>query len=384
MELIELLAIAGDFDFLRSGKDPTGSEMAKPIMGILESEPEDDPTERGYASAMQGSVLRAAIKYGSKDIAETIVKMIRGDHPVLTSWLFVQHRRGMVAKIVPKELTNNRNREEKTAQELFTEKHQKMFNNCRSQLIEMGKTCSGLLAAVVFASSFSIPGEKDPKTGNPVYFHTPAFKVFSHAYVIGLSCAVTSLVLFLSLVISPYSQRQFRLAIPVKYFFAILSFAMALLALMVSVIHLQHLPPDLRWAAEDRKGPASICTGDHRVSHHLPPCAVLLRRQSCSIFSSYLDVVDTRIVRSAFGISETSSKCVSPIFMIPGGVHLVRIAQGVRGECFVCFIPRRLPGVCEKVSSFFSSVWYMAICVGSYIVVVLLVCISSVRNLVTT
>ncbi|THU56166.1 hypothetical protein C4D60_Mb11t14390 [Musa balbisiana] len=314
MELIEILAIPGYFDFLRSGKDPTESVMVfdDPETVTEPPETEDHRSKREDASATQGqkkgkrsdirwhesplitgakmglhdfvqkilqvcpqsatyldtdgtSVLQAAIKYGRKEIVETIVEMTQGDLPVLPAWLLssidaesrntILHFASettpyaqadavqlqddlkwfeMVAKIVPKELANGRNLEEKTAQELFAEKHQEMFKNCRNQLIDMGKTCSGLLAAVVFASSFSIPGEKDPKTGNPVYYDMPAFKVFSHAYVIGLSCAVTSLVLFLSLVISPYSQRQFRRAIPVKYFFAILSFTMALLALMVS------------------------------------------------------------------------------------------------------------------------------------------------------
>ncbi|CAL9076195.1 unnamed protein product [Musa textilis] len=318
VELIEILAIPGYFDFLRNGKEPPRSLLEpmtvfdEPETVTERPETEDHPSNMGDASATQQqkngkrsdirwnesplitgakmglhdfvrkilqvcpqsatyldtdgtSVLQAAIKYGRKEIVETIVKMTQGDLPVLPAWLLssidVESRNTIlhfasettpyaqadavqlqddlkwferVAKIVPRELANSRNREDKTAQELFAEKHQAMFKNCRNQLIEMGKTCSGLLAAVVFASSFSIPGEKDPKTGNPVYFDMPAFKVFSHAYVIGLSCAVTSLVLFLSLVISPYSQRQFRFAIPIKYFFAILSFAMALLALMVS------------------------------------------------------------------------------------------------------------------------------------------------------
>ncbi|WOL19963.1 hypothetical protein Cni_G28765 [Canna indica] len=98
----------------------------------------------------------------------------------------------------------------------------------------MGKTCSSLVAAVVFASSFSIPGEKDPSTGNPLFFNRMPFKIFSHAYVIGFACAATSLVLFLSLVITPYKERDFRRAVPMKYFFACLSFAMALLAFLIS------------------------------------------------------------------------------------------------------------------------------------------------------
>ncbi|WOL20120.1 hypothetical protein Cni_G28922 [Canna indica] len=210
------------------------------------------------------NVLQAAIKYGRKEIVKTIGKMTQGNNPRLPSWLYsyVDVKTGntilhfasekaettedalqlhdelkwfeIVRKILPKELWNIRNLRDKTAQVLFTEKHEKTLNTCKTQLIEMGKTCSALVAAVVFASSFSIPGEKDPSTGNPLYFNRMPFKIFSHAYVIGFACAATSLVLFLSLVITPYKEHDFRWAIPLKYFFACLSFAMALLAFLIS------------------------------------------------------------------------------------------------------------------------------------------------------
>ena len=100
--------------------------------------------------------------------------------------------------------------------------------------METGRMCSGLVAAVVFASSFSVPGDKDPATGNPVYFGRAAFTVFSHTYVFGLSCAATSLVLFLSLAMSPYKEQQFRRIIPIKYFFARSSFGLAMLSFLVA------------------------------------------------------------------------------------------------------------------------------------------------------
>ncbi|KAJ8464605.1 hypothetical protein OPV22_027157 [Ensete ventricosum] len=93
---------------------------------------------------------------------------------------------------------------------------------------------NGLVVAVMFASSFSVPGDKDPATGNSLYFGRAAFKVFSHAYVIGLSCAATSLVLFLSLAMSPYKEQQFRRIIPTKCFFARSSFGLAILSFLVA------------------------------------------------------------------------------------------------------------------------------------------------------
>ncbi|URD91344.1 ANK, partial [Musa troglodytarum] len=225
------------------------------------------PQSATYLDTKGRNVLRVAIESGNRETVETIRGMTQGDNPILPSWLlssidsktrntilhFASEKVGdagddavqmqdeirwfeMVKEMVPRELVYSRNTDEKTAREIFTESHKEMFKNCKNQLMEMGKTCSGLVAAVVFASSFSIPGEKDPRTGNPVYFNRLPFKVFTHAYVIGLSCAATSLVLFLSLVISPYKEQQFRRAIPTKYFFACFSFGLALTALLLAFI----------------------------------------------------------------------------------------------------------------------------------------------------
>ncbi|CAL9767546.1 unnamed protein product [Musa acuminata subsp. burmannicoides] len=240
-----------------------GAQMGLPeyVRTILKVSPQ----AATYLDTKGRSVLQVAIEHGNLEIVETIREMTEGHNPILPSWLLscVDGTTGgtilhfasakgpdnyqdamqmqdelrwfeTVRHMVPKELVNYRNNTQKTAQEIFTESHQDMLKNCKDQLMEMGKTCSSLVAAVVFASSFSIPGEKDPATGNPVYFNRLPFKIFSHAYVIGLSSAATSLVLFLSLVISPYKQQQFRRAIPAKYFFACLSFGVALMAFLVS------------------------------------------------------------------------------------------------------------------------------------------------------
>nr|XP_009388402.2 PREDICTED: uncharacterized protein LOC103975223 [Musa acuminata subsp. malaccensis] len=223
------------------------------------------PQSATYLDTKGRNVLQVAIESGNRETVETIRKMTQGDNPILPSWLlsridsktrntilhFASETIGdtgddavqmqdeirwfeMVKEMVPRELVYSRNADEKTAREIFTESHKEMFKDCKNRLMEMGKTCSGLVAAVVFASSFSIPGEKNSKTGNPEYFNRLPFKVFTHAYVIGLSCAATSLVLFLSLVISPYKEQQFRRAIPTKYFFACFSFGLALTALLLA------------------------------------------------------------------------------------------------------------------------------------------------------
>ncbi|XP_072987334.1 uncharacterized protein [Typha latifolia] len=138
-----------------------------------------------------------------------------------------------IRRTVPKDLLHCRNNSQQTAEELFTEKHEDMVKSGKQQLTDLGKTCPGLVAAVVFASSFSIPGDKDANQ-DPIFLHRTAFKVFSHAYMIGLSSATASLVLFLSFLSSSYKEKDFRRSLPTKYFLANMSFLITLVALVVA------------------------------------------------------------------------------------------------------------------------------------------------------
>ncbi|CAD5194416.1 unnamed protein product [Musa acuminata subsp. malaccensis] len=225
------------------------------------------PQAAAYLDTKGRSVLQVAVMYRR----EEIVKIIMDMRTILPSWLFseIEPKTGntilhlasdgspdvakkkqdepdsmelhydlvwfeTVENMVPMELTYSRNAQAKTAKEMFTESHQVMLRSCKRQLMETGRMCSGLVAAIVFASSFSVPGDKDPATGNPVCFGRATFKVFSRAYAIGLSCAATSLVLFLSLATSAYKEQKFRRIIPTKYFFARSSFGFAMLSFLVA------------------------------------------------------------------------------------------------------------------------------------------------------
>ncbi|WOL19540.1 hypothetical protein Cni_G28338 [Canna indica] len=223
------------------------------------------PQSATFCDPAGRNVLQVAIKYRRKKIVKHIKNMFDWNDPILPSWMLsnvepgtqktilhfvseklaVEEEEGavqmkdelewfeLIEEMIPKELKNNRDNEDKTARETFTETHKGMLANCQKNLTETSRLCASLVAAVVFASSFSIPGEKE-KSDDPEFFDRPAFKVFSHSYVIGLSFATTALVLFMSLVISPYKEQQFRRAIPTKYFFAVLSFSMAVVSLLVA------------------------------------------------------------------------------------------------------------------------------------------------------
>ncbi|KAG6519864.1 hypothetical protein ZIOFF_016893 [Zingiber officinale] len=128
----------------------------------------------------------------------------------------------MLERIVPKELLNYRNRGQKTAQEVFDEKHEEMLKDCRTELVDIGRTCAPLVAAAVFTSSFYIPGENNRENNRL------AFKIFSRVYVVRFSCATTALVLYLLLMVMPYKQRDFRRVVPLNYLMASILLTMSL------------------------------------------------------------------------------------------------------------------------------------------------------------
>ncbi|XP_039121598.1 uncharacterized protein LOC120258301 isoform X2 [Dioscorea cayenensis subsp. rotundata] len=222
------------------------------------------------------NILQVAIKHRYVKIVKIIAEMINGPNPVLPTWLLsdvdmkdntilhyaaettikgeglaLQMRHEikwfeMVKKLLPKDMEYSRNIKEKTAHELFDQNHAEMVKSGRDQLMEIGKTCSGLLAAVVFATSFNIPGGKDSDNnaknnmtnteGNHFSNESVGFKVFTQAYMIGLSLATCSLILFLSFLTSNYSPEAFRKSLPTRCILAGVSFFCALMALLVAFV----------------------------------------------------------------------------------------------------------------------------------------------------
>ncbi|KAG0474849.1 hypothetical protein HPP92_014535 [Vanilla planifolia] len=195
---------AADVGLQRWNDSPliTGAKLG--LYEFVEKILEVYPQSVNLLDAEGKNILQVAIQLGQEKILDTLAWRIAGKNPVLPSRLLyardeenntilhyaaeetvkedeatalqMQHEMQWfekVQKLVPKDLQYSRNAQEMTAQERFTDKHEKMAKSGKGQLIELGKTCAGLVAAFVFASSFSIPGSSGGETG---IFHKVAFK----------------------------------------------------------------------------------------------------------------------------------------------------------------------------------------------------------------
>jgi hypothetical protein len=105
-------------------------------------------------------------------------------------------------------------------------------------------TVAALVATVVFAAAYTVPGGSD-KNGTPNFIDSPYFLVFTVSDVLSLASSLTSLVVFLSLLTSPFELQEFHFSLPRKLlvgftflFFAVittmLSFGATILILIQS------------------------------------------------------------------------------------------------------------------------------------------------------
>nr|XP_034893554.1 uncharacterized protein LOC118032878 [Populus alba] len=141
-----------------------------------------------------------------------------------------------VEKVIPSHYVTLRNKKGKTAEELFKESHLDQLKNAQTWIKETTQSCStvaALVATVVFAAAYTVPGGSD-KNGKPNFINSPYFLVFTVSDVLSLASSLTSLVVFLSLLTSPFQQQEFHISLPRKLLIGFTFLFFAVITTMLS------------------------------------------------------------------------------------------------------------------------------------------------------
>lgn len=132
-----------------------------------------------------------------------------------------------------------KNKDEETAKELFTKEHKNLAENGEKWLKDTSNSCmlvATLLATVIFAALFTVPGGNNDKDGNPNFLMKKPlrFMVFVVSDAVALFSSLTSLLMFLSILTARYAEEDFLVALPKRLIIGLASLFFAIAATMVA------------------------------------------------------------------------------------------------------------------------------------------------------
>lgn len=90
-----------------------------------------------------------------------------------------------------------------------------------------------LIATVVFAAAFTVPGGVKDDTGSPNFLRKISFIIFSIADPISLVTSSCSILMFLSILISRYTEEDFLWALPTKLVVGISTLFISIATMMI-------------------------------------------------------------------------------------------------------------------------------------------------------
>uniref|UniRef100_A0A6N2NBJ4 PGG domain-containing protein n=1 Tax=Salix viminalis TaxID=40686 RepID=A0A6N2NBJ4_SALVM len=141
-----------------------------------------------------------------------------------------------VQEVIPSHYVTLQNKTGKTAEDLFKVSHKEQLESAQKWIKETTQSCStvaALVATVVFAAAYTVPGGSDEE-GTPNFITSPYFLVFTVSDVLSLASSLTSLVVFLSLLTSPFELKEFHFSLPRKLLFGFTFLFFAVITTMLS------------------------------------------------------------------------------------------------------------------------------------------------------
>ncbi|KAJ7972742.1 Ankyrin repeat-containing protein [Quillaja saponaria] len=142
-----------------------------------------------------------------------------------------------VKEYVPQHFLFQNNKEEKNPGDIFIEDHKDLVKEGGEWLKSTSESCSlvaALIATVAFATSSTVPGGNEEKTGKPNLEGQPAFNVFAITSLVALCFSVTALIMFLAILTSRYQPKDFHRDLPWKLLVGLSSLFVSIATMLVA------------------------------------------------------------------------------------------------------------------------------------------------------
>lgn len=142
-----------------------------------------------------------------------------------------------VEKLVQPSYRDMRNSEGKTPHILFTEQHRALVREGEKWMKDTASSCmvvATLIATVVFAAAFTVPGGNNNDTGRPIFLHHRSFMVFSVSNALALFSSASSILMFLSIITSRYAEEDFLHSLPNRLIIGLATLFISIVNMMVA------------------------------------------------------------------------------------------------------------------------------------------------------
>ncbi|KAI9081521.1 hypothetical protein K1719_036542 [Acacia pycnantha] len=144
-----------------------------------------------------------------------------------------------VEDLTPPEHRGFANKEGMTGEELFRQEHQKLMEDGEKWIKKTATSCSvvgTLIITIMFAAAFSVPGGNDQNLGYPLHIKQPGFKVFISTTILSLLSSTASVLMFLAIFTSQYSEDQFLVSLPRNLIFGLFFLFISIVCMMIAFL----------------------------------------------------------------------------------------------------------------------------------------------------
>ena len=132
---------------------------------------------------------------------------------------------------------NMKNSKGQTPGDIFTEKHEHLQKEGKEWMKDTANNCmivATLITTVVFTAAFTVPGGSNQETGIPILLESIWFTVFFISDAIALLSSSSSILIFLSILTSRFTEMDFLVSLPSKLVLGLTTLFISIAGMLVS------------------------------------------------------------------------------------------------------------------------------------------------------
>ncbi|MFS7917533.1 putative PGG domain-containing protein [Helianthus anomalus] len=138
--------------------------------------------------------------------------------------------------VLPLQLTE-KNIYNETPAMVFTTEHQDLLKEGEMWMKTTAESCSitaALIVTIVFAAAITVPGGSNQESGIPLFKKEITFTIFAVANAFSLFTATTALLLFLSILTTRFSEKDFLVSLPRRLIFGLFTLFLSTIAMIAA------------------------------------------------------------------------------------------------------------------------------------------------------